>query len=254
MGDGEQVDELGEPVVGRRPERPERDGAAEQGPHLGDALLGLVCGRDHAPRVDDELLAGLGQPDPTAEPDKEVDLEVALELPDLLRDRRLRHLHAGRDGREGPELGGAEEVQELTKSQRYSFGFGKEGKASSVVVPVQDWPTPALAGPLPTPWTGSSMPPDLRTVVAAGSHNAAIGMPAAWEILAAGGSALDAVEAATRVVEDNEQDHSVGYALAIRTCWARSSWTQRSWTGRPGGWARSVRSKATGTRSPSRVA
>ena len=56
------------------------------------------------------------------------------------------------------------------------------------------------------------MPPDLRKAVVAGSHNAAIGLPAAWDILAGGGTALDAVEAATRIVEDNEQDHSVGYA------------------------------------------
>lgn len=48
--------------------------------------------------------------------------------------------------------------------------------------------------------------------VVAGSHNAAIGLPAAWDVVASGGSALDAVEAATRVVEDNELDHSVGYS------------------------------------------
>lgn len=48
--------------------------------------------------------------------------------------------------------------------------------------------------------------------VVAGSHNAAIGLPAAWEILRRGGSAVDAVEAATCVVEDNEADHSVGYS------------------------------------------
>ncbi|MFF0147615.1 beta-aspartyl-peptidase (threonine type) [Amycolatopsis sulphurea] len=52
----------------------------------------------------------------------------------------------------------------------------------------------------------------LDGVVVAGSHNAAIGLPAAWRLLAAGESALDAVEAATRLVEDNEADHSVGYA------------------------------------------
>src|SRR6476661_7052029 len=44
-----------------------------------------------------------------------------------------------------------------------------------------------------------------------GSVNGAIGLPAAWAILEAGGSALDAVEAATRVVEDNPEDHTVGY-------------------------------------------
>jgi len=44
------------------------------------------------------------------------------------------------------------------------------------------------------------------------SSNGAIGMPAAWEILQGGGSALDAVEAATRIVEDNPDDHSVGYS------------------------------------------
>jgi beta-aspartyl-peptidase (threonine type) len=43
------------------------------------------------------------------------------------------------------------------------------------------------------------------------SSNGDIGLPAAWEILARGGSALDSVEAATRLVEDNPADHSVGY-------------------------------------------
>src|SRR3954467_6660774 len=44
-----------------------------------------------------------------------------------------------------------------------------------------------------------------------GSVNGAIGLPAAWAILEVGGSALDAVEAASRVVEDNPDDHTVGY-------------------------------------------
>src|SRR4051794_41232061 len=52
----------------------------------------------------------------------------------------------------------------------------------------------------------------LDGAVVAGSSNAAIGLAEAWEIVAGGGSALDAVEAATRIVEDNEADHSVGYA------------------------------------------
>ncbi|HEX9373106.1 MAG TPA: N(4)-(beta-N-acetylglucosaminyl)-L-asparaginase [Roseiflexaceae bacterium] len=44
------------------------------------------------------------------------------------------------------------------------------------------------------------------------SANGDVGLPAAWAILQAGGSALDAVEAATRLVEDNPADHSVGYS------------------------------------------
>lgn len=43
------------------------------------------------------------------------------------------------------------------------------------------------------------------------SSNGDIGIAAAWEILQSGGTALDAVEAATRLVEDNPEDHSVGY-------------------------------------------
>jgi len=43
------------------------------------------------------------------------------------------------------------------------------------------------------------------------SSNGAIGMRAAWQILQDGGSALDAVEAATRIVEANPDDHTVGY-------------------------------------------
>src|SRR5258707_7893730 len=43
------------------------------------------------------------------------------------------------------------------------------------------------------------------------SSNGAVGMAAAWDILASGGTAIDAVEAAARIVEDNPEDHSVGY-------------------------------------------
>jgi L-asparaginase / beta-aspartyl-peptidase len=37
-------------------------------------------------------------------------------------------------------------------------------------------------------------------------------MPAAWTALQQGGTALDAIEAGTRAVEDNPDDHTVGYA------------------------------------------
>jgi beta-aspartyl-peptidase (threonine type) len=43
------------------------------------------------------------------------------------------------------------------------------------------------------------------------SANGDVGMAAGWAVLQAGGSALDAVEAATRLVEDNPNDHTVGY-------------------------------------------
>lgn len=44
-----------------------------------------------------------------------------------------------------------------------------------------------------------------------GSSNALIGFDRGIEILGAGGSALDAIEAVVRVVEDNPKDHTVGY-------------------------------------------
>lgn len=44
-----------------------------------------------------------------------------------------------------------------------------------------------------------------------GSANALVGLEAGWEVLAGGGPALDAVEIATRVVEDDPSDHTVGY-------------------------------------------
>src|SRR3954469_4139368 len=44
------------------------------------------------------------------------------------------------------------------------------------------------------------------------SSNGSVGMAAAWDILASGGTAIDAVEAATRLVEDNPDDHTVGYS------------------------------------------
>ena len=48
------------------------------------------------------------------------------------------------------------------------------------------------------------------TIVA--SENGRYGMLAAMEILREGGTALDAVEAACRVVEDDPDDHWVGYS------------------------------------------
>ena len=49
-------------------------------------------------------------------------------------------------------------------------------------------------------------------VTLVGSANAIVGMEAGWDLLRAGGHALDAVEAVTRVVEDNPADHTVGYS------------------------------------------
>lgn len=43
------------------------------------------------------------------------------------------------------------------------------------------------------------------------SANGRVGIQAAWSVLAGGGSALDAVEAGTRLVEDNPDDTTVGY-------------------------------------------
>jgi beta-aspartyl-peptidase (threonine type) len=43
------------------------------------------------------------------------------------------------------------------------------------------------------------------------SSNGDVGMDEAWAVLEAGGTALDAVEAGTRLVESNPEDHSVGY-------------------------------------------
>jgi beta-aspartyl-peptidase (threonine type) len=47
--------------------------------------------------------------------------------------------------------------------------------------------------------------------VVIGSRNADVGIPAAIDVLSSGGRALDAVEAAVRLVEDNPDDHTVGY-------------------------------------------
>ena len=43
------------------------------------------------------------------------------------------------------------------------------------------------------------------------SANGSVGMDAAWDVLASDGSALDAVEAGTRLVEDEPSDHTVGF-------------------------------------------
>ena len=48
-------------------------------------------------------------------------------------------------------------------------------------------------------------------MIVVASANGRVGIGAAIEILRAGGSALDAVETATRLVEANPEDHTVGY-------------------------------------------
>jgi L-asparaginase / beta-aspartyl-peptidase len=50
----------------------------------------------------------------------------------------------------------------------------------------------------------------MLTVVA--SENGKVGLPSAWKALQDGATALDAVEVGVRAVEDNPDDHSVGYA------------------------------------------
>jgi beta-aspartyl-peptidase (threonine type) len=50
-----------------------------------------------------------------------------------------------------------------------------------------------------------------HAAVLIGSSNADVGMEAGIRILTDGGSALDAVEAVIRLVEDNPDDHTVGY-------------------------------------------
>jgi beta-aspartyl-peptidase (threonine type) len=49
-------------------------------------------------------------------------------------------------------------------------------------------------------------------VIIVASRNGRVGLDAAWEVLEQGGSALDAIEIATRMVEDNPEDHTVGYS------------------------------------------
>jgi beta-aspartyl-peptidase (threonine type) len=50
----------------------------------------------------------------------------------------------------------------------------------------------------------------MLTVVA--SENGKVGLPSSWKALLDGATALDAVEAGVRAVEDNPDEHSVGYA------------------------------------------
>lgn len=54
----------------------------------------------------------------------------------------------------------------------------------------------------------SGRTPGAPVVIA--SANGAVGIDQAWEVLAGGGSALDAVEVGTRAVEANRDDHTVG--------------------------------------------
>mgnify|MGYP000925277745 FL=1 len=48
-------------------------------------------------------------------------------------------------------------------------------------------------------------------MIIVGSTNADVGIQQGMDILKNGGSAMDAVEATIRLVEDNADDHTVGY-------------------------------------------
>src|SRR5687768_7321050 len=52
---------------------------------------------------------------------------------------------------------------------------------------------------------------DHAPMIVIASANGSVGIDAAWDVLAGGGTSLDAVEAGTRAVEDNPDDHTVGY-------------------------------------------
>ena len=47
-------------------------------------------------------------------------------------------------------------------------------------------------------------------MIIVGSTNAEVGIECGMDILRNGGSAMDAVEATIRLVEDNPEDHTVG--------------------------------------------
>ena len=49
-------------------------------------------------------------------------------------------------------------------------------------------------------------------MIVVASTNGQVGIEESMRILKAGGSALDAVEGGIRLVEDNPEDHSVGYS------------------------------------------
>lgn len=52
----------------------------------------------------------------------------------------------------------------------------------------------------------------MSDIIVIASHNGRIGLPAAMEILRAGGSAVDAVVKGCELVEANPEDHTVGYS------------------------------------------
>ena len=105
--------EVGDQVPGRRAEHPEAQCPAAKladAPHgvaraidVGEDTLGL--GAERASR--------LGQCDPASHPCEEVDPELALQLPDLLGERRLRDVERPRRRRERRVLRGREEVAQL---------------------------------------------------------------------------------------------------------------------------------------------
>ena len=110
--------EIGDQVPGRRAEHPEAQGPAAK---LADAAHGVARAIDvgeHALGLGAERASRLGQRDPASHPCEEVDAELALQLSDLLGERRLRDVERPRCRRERPVLRGGEEVAQLHQIHR----------------------------------------------------------------------------------------------------------------------------------------
>ena len=105
--------EVGDQVGGRGAEHPEAERAAAEVAHLGDRVPGPVDVGENALGLGAEAAARLGQHEPASGAGEERDPELALELPHLLRDRRLREEERARGTAERAVLDGREEVAEL---------------------------------------------------------------------------------------------------------------------------------------------
>ena len=85
---------------------------------------------EHALGLGTERAAGLGEDDPAADADEQLDSELGLERANLLRERGLGEVELARGTAERAVLGGGEEVGELLQSHRRSLWKFKRTQTS----------------------------------------------------------------------------------------------------------------------------
>jgi hypothetical protein len=117
----EDAEDAGEQVDPRGRARPDRQGAALQPLEVGDRVPGVAERAEQPGRMFFEDPSGLRQVDGAAEAIKEPGAQIRLELPDVLRERRLAQVESFCGPTKARRPGDRQEDLELP--ERHGSGF-----------------------------------------------------------------------------------------------------------------------------------